>query len=268
MDRRSSHATFGFPRGRAAHAVVTTAFVLVWAIVMGALGKDDPLMQPPQREGVGPQLIPVDLRVSVVSLLLWVIALLVLSYVVGKRPRLLILSWQALAVPVICALVLTLEPWESLRWQAVEFFLDPNGRPAPALVSLLIMLLYDIARFLLKPLCVMVGLWLTCCIGDGERPRPASLAWGRLLGVSIGCGILSFVLTGLLEMVIPISLKAVQSMIVQAMSNGSDIPVRLAIWQDMLVQLVSVLAVVPALCVSPLKARTEEAEGVEEAYLE
>ena len=268
MDRRSSHATFGFPRGRAAHAVVTTAFVLVWAIVMGALGKDDPLMQPPQREGVGPQLIPVDLRVSVVSLLLWVIALLVLSYVVGKRPRLLILSWQALAVPVICALVLTLEPWESLRWQAVEFFLDPNGRPAPALVSLLIMLLYDIARFLLKPLCVMVGLWLTTCVGDGERPRPASLAWGRLLGVSIGCGILSFVLTGLLGMVIPISLKAVQSMIVQAMSNGSDIPVRLAIWQDMLIQLVSVLAVVPALCVSPLKAKTEEAEEPEEAYLE
>ena len=34
----------------------------------------------------------------------------------------------------------------------------------------------------------------------------------------------------------------------------------LAIWQDMLVQLVSVLAVVPALCVSPLKAKTEEAE--------
>ena len=75
-------------------------------------------------------------------------------------------------------------------------------------------------------------------------------------------------LTGLLEMVIPISLKAVQSMIVQAMSNGSDIPVRLVVWQDMLVQLVSVLAVVPALCVSPLKAKTEEAEGVEEAYLE
>ena len=57
-------------------------------------------------------------------------------------------------------------------------------------------------------------------------------------------------------------------MIVQAMSNGSDIPVRLAVWQDMLVQFVSVLAVVPALCVSPLKAKTEEAEGVEEAYLE
>ena len=98
--------------------------------------------------------------------------------------------------------------------------------------------------------------------------RSVSLAWGRLLGVSIGCGILSFVLTGLLGMVIPISLKAVQSMIVQAMSNGSDIPVRLAIWQDMLIQLVSVLAVVPALCVSPLKAKTEEAEGVEEACLE
>ncbi len=261
MDRRSSHATFGFPRGRAAHAVVTTAFVLVWAIVMGALGKGDPLMQMQQQGGESPQLI-------LVSLLLWVIALLVLSYVVGKRPRLLILSWQALAVPVICALVLTLEPWESLRWQAVEFFLDPNGRPAPALVSLLIMLLYDIARFLLKPLCVMVGLWLITCVGDGERPRLVSLAWGRLLGVSIGCGILSFVLTGLLEMVIPISLESVKSMIVQAMSNGSEIPVRLAIWQDMLIQLVSMLAVVPALCVSPLKAKTEEAEGVEEAYLE
>ena len=114
----------------------------------------------------------------------------------------------------------------------------------------------------------MVGLWLTCCIGDGERPRPASLAWGRLLGVSIGCGILSFVLTALLEMAIPISIKSVQSMIAQAVSGGGDIPVRLAIWQDMLIQLVSMLAVVPALCVSPLKAKTEEAEGVEEAYLE
>lgn len=261
MDKRPARSTSGRSRGRAVRAVVTVAFVLVWTIVMGALGKGDPLMQMQQQGGESPQLI-------LVSLLLWVVALLALSYVTGTRSRLLTLSWQALAAPVVCALVLSLEPWESLRWHAVELFLGPNGLPAPALVSLLVMLLYDIARFLLKPLCVMVGLWLTTCVGDGERPRLVSLAWGRLLGVSIGCGILSFVLTGLLEMVIPISLKAVQSMIVQAMSNGSDIPVRLAIWQDMLVQLVSVLAVVPALCVSPLKAKTEEAEGVEEAYLE
>lgn len=258
MDKRPARSTSGRSKGRAAHAVVTTAFVLVWTIVMGALGKGDPLMQMQQQGGESPQLI-------LVSLLLWVVALLALSYVVGKRPRLLTLSWQALVVPVVCALVLSLEPWESLRWQAVELFLGPNGLPAPALVSLLIMLLYDIARFLLKPLCVMVGLWLTCCIGDGERPRPASLAWGRLLGVSIGCGILSFVLTGLLEMVIPISLASVQSMIAQAVSGGGDIPVRLAIWQDMLIQFVSMLAVVPALCVSPFKAKAEEPE---EACLE
>ena len=265
MGKRPKSSTSGLSRGRTARAIVAVAFVLVWTIVMGALGKGDPLMQLPQQEGEPSQLIFANPQLTLVSLLLWVVALLALSYVVGTRPRLLSLSWQALAVPVACALVLSLEPWEPLRRYAVELFMGPNGLPAPALVGLLVMLLYDIARFLLKPLCVMLALWLTTCVGDGERPRLASLAWGRLLGVSIGCGILSFVLTGLLEMVIPISLKAVQSMIVQAMANGGDIPVRLAVWQDMLIQLVSALAIVPALCASPLKATAEEPE---EVYLE
>lgn len=56
MDRRSSHSTSG-AEGRAAHAVATTAFVLVPDHRDGRSARTTSLMQPPQRVGWVPPIL-------------------------------------------------------------------------------------------------------------------------------------------------------------------------------------------------------------------
>ena len=215
--------------------LAVAALAIAWSVVMGALGKGDPIMAV-----VGTQNA---LLLKAVASALWVCALCVLSFAAGARTRLLPRGAKDTILLVVLGVVLGLDPGTEL------------SRLGPWLmgvdVSLVIPgLALQAVGWFLTPLLTMLVLWMaTEALGDGAVDV-RSFAWPRAVGVSVLAGILAFVLVQGVNAALGTTDPQIRTMLINRLVYMEDIPDRLPVWEDMVLQLASIAGLAPALLVS------------------
>lgn len=223
------------PKGGVSKPLVVVILALVWAVVMGALGKGDPVMAI-----VGTQNVPL---LKAVASAFWVCALCVLSFAAGARQGLLPHGPRDIILLVILGVALGLEPGAELSLWGSQLAGMDMSTVVPGLV------LQAVGGFL-TPFLTMLVLWITTeALGDGAIDA-RSLLWLRAVGVSVLVGVLTFALAQAANAAMGTTTQALQTMLVNQLVSGGDLPDRLPMWKDMVLQLVSIAGLAPALLVS------------------
>lgn len=215
--------------------LMVAVLAVIWTVVMGALGKDDAVMAI-----VGTQNV---LLLKLVMSVFWICALCVLSFVAGVRERLLPRGAKSIILLVVLGVVLGLEPGAELSRLGHQLASANVSTVVPGLVM-------EAVGGFLTPFLTMLVLWMTTeVLGDGAIDA-RSFLWLRAVGVSILAGALTFVLVRAVGTALGTMTQEVQTMLINQLIYMGDLPDRLPLWKDMVMQLVSIAGLAPALLVS------------------
>lgn len=222
------------PEGGVNKPLVVVALTIVWAVVMGALGKGDPVM-----EAVGTQDM---LLTTLVAIAFWICALCVLSFAAGARERLLPRGARSIILLVILGVVLGLEPGAALSRSGHQLVGMDVSTVVPGLA------LQAVGGFL-TPFLTMLVIWMvTEALGDGAIDA-RSFLWLRAVGVSVLAGLLTFVLAQAVDIALGTTTQEIQAMLIDQLTSMEQLSDRLPLWKDMVLQLVSMVGLAPALLV-------------------
>lgn len=215
--------------------LVVVALSIVWSVVMGTLGKGDPIMAV-----VGTQNA---LLLKVAAGAFWICALCVLSFAASSRTRLLPRGARGIVLLVVLGVVLGLEPGTELSRLGPRLMGVDVSMVIPGLAL-------QAVGWFLTPFLTMLVLWMvTEALGDGEVDA-RSFAWLRAVGVSVLAGILAFVLVQGANAALGTTDPEIRTMLINRLVYMEDIPDRLPLWKDMALQLASIAGLAPALLVS------------------